>query len=305
MAKPNEINDRIDNGYMLKDKEKATTETSQDTNNSCINYCCKGDFLVPLKEFEHIIYSNKFGTNAGKIQVKQAGWLPYAKFFWRDTIAIVDTRPKTINYNKKSYIIKDQFEAEVNAYVTYQIIDVENYYESSQNALEELNQKVQRVLRGYFVHKGFEELNAKTTSLKDEIGSELNQTISNIGIRVTDIGYTECKMPKTLIDDAEQKKAQELAHHRQEKELKFQQAQTKETQLFQNETMDPLLEDHKKNEAGWQANAVETQLKAIRGVIGDFPPEDQARILEAYLYANSNNNNNNIHIIDSNAHKKK
>ena len=75
----------------------------------------------------------------------------------------------------------------------------------------------------------------------------------------------------------------------------------------QNENMDDLVKTHKENEANWQANAVETQLKAIRGVIGDFPPEDQARILEAYLYANSNNNNNNnnIHIIDSNTHKKK
>lgn len=301
MAKENKINNNIDSGYGLKTKTQDTTGTSQNTT-SCINYCCKGKFFVPLKEFESIIYSNKFGTAAGEIKVKQASFLPYAKFFWRDTIAIIDTRPITIDCPKKSYLIKDQFEAEVNAYVTYQIMNEENYYVSAQNVLEELNQKVQNILRGYFIHKSFEDLNAKRTSLKDEIASELNQAIMHMGIRITDIGYTECKMPKSLIDDAERKKAQELEHKRKKLELSFQQSQTKEQQEFQNNTMDPLIKDHEANKAGWQADADKVKLTAIKEVIKDFPPEKQAEVIKAYLYANSSNSN--IHIVDTTEQKK-
>lgn len=300
MARINEAHERLLNGYGLNDT--ASNTNSESSNNNCINYNCSGNFWIPLKEFESIIYSDKFGTHAGKIKVKNASLIPYASFFWRNTIAIVDRRPKTINYPKKGYLISDQFEADVDAYVTYQIVDAKKYYEASQNVLEELNQKVQGVLRGYFVLKGFTELSAKTTSLQTEIGSELNQAISNMGIKITDVGYTECKLPKSLIDDAEQKKVQELAHTRQRQELAFQQNQIKEKQKFQNTTMDPLLDVHAQNEARRTARSDTTKLKALRKLIKDLPPEQQAEILKSYMYASSPNGN--IHIVETNPRSK-
>ncbi len=305
MARVNESHERLLRGYDVPDNNNNNTTSnsnSGNSNNSCINFCCTGDFWIPLKEFETIIYSDKFGSHAGEIKIKNASWIPYAQFFWRNTIAIVDTRPKTIDYPKKGYLIKDQFEASVDAYVTYQVVDVKKYYESSQNVLEELNQKVQRVLRGYFAYKEFSELSAKTTSLKNEIGSELNQATMNMGIRITDVGYTECKLPKSLIDDAEQKKVQELAHKRQKNELAFQQNQSREKQVFENNTMDPLLDVHEGNVATRQAKSSTTKLKALKDVIKDLPPEQQAEIIKAYMYANSNGN---VHIVNTDSHKSK
>ena len=307
MAKKNEINDRIDAGYGLPKKNSSNNAngSSNAENNNCINYCCSGDFFIPLKEFEQIIYSGKIGTNAGKIKIKKPSFFPYAKFFWRNTIAIVDTRPKTVNYEKKGYLVKDQFEADINAYVDYQVTDAKMYYKSSQNVIEKLNQEIQKALREYFANKEFADLSTKKTSLMQDIGFELNKALCTIGVKIVDAGYTDCKLPQTLIDDAEKKKVQDLAHKRQVEEREFQQEQSTLKQQFQNDTMDPLIDIHEQNVAKRQAISDATKLTTLKAVIGDLQPEQQAEVIKAYLYANSNNNNG-INIIDSNSsHKSK
>lgn len=257
MPRRDSIHEFVQNG--------CTTQNNQNQNSkNTVNCSGTGNFWIIPERYQII----KYVTLLGETKFKEAGGLPFGKFFWRKNIEIIDSRDNILNLPKVTdYKTQNGVSIVADVSVQYSIRDVSIYIQSQLNLKEKITENVKSILQAYFRNKDAESLNRTDINI-DTIGRDKFQNIENqYGIRFTTFNCTSLKFPE--IDDDKTKRVENKLKYENEKEnLSFEKnlmALQREIELYKSET----------------DNQIRTQrIENIKNSISGFPQNQQAQLLQ-------------------------
>lgn len=264
MAKPNEINDRIDNKYGLPGKS-IIKQTKTDTNGNCADCSGKGKLFIIPESYQVIKYVNFF---TGKTHFKESGGFPFIKLPWYTHIEIIDKSEKLINLPQIcDFKTQDGVSVVADLYIQYTISDYYKYNIQRSNLQEKVSENIKDIMQQYFRNNKSEEI-AKADISMNSIGkSKFDSIQTQYGIRITTFGCTKLKLPQ--IDDNKTKQVEmRIEMKTREEQLEFQKG------ILQIEKEIALLRTETNNDVR------KSTFENILSLIKDLPKEQQAPLLK-------------------------